>query len=176
MIGPSAIEFNTRVMGLHKKDWPQVYGSRIFVEAAKSKQEQPFYMSRIMMLSALVFAVVAAAQATTNSSMPSATSTTFDAGVPTDAPVPGNYTGALRPQVHFSPPRKFMNDPNGCFLDSNGTWHLYYQYKSFITWYLPHSHSYRQPNCRRCWQSALGSCYMSGPLPLGEPTYCYLCN
>ncbi|THU80483.1 hypothetical protein K435DRAFT_695603 [Dendrothele bispora CBS 962.96] len=42
--------------------------------------------------------------------------------------IPGDYTGPLRPQVHFSPPQFFMNDPNGCFLDSNGTWHLYYQY------------------------------------------------
>ncbi|KAK7716621.1 Invertase [Botryosphaeria dothidea] len=48
--------------------------------------------------------------------------------VPTGIPVPGNYTGGLRPQVHFSPPQHFMNDPNGCFLDANGTWHLYYQY------------------------------------------------
>ncbi|CAN8101228.1 unnamed protein product [Discula destructiva] len=48
--------------------------------------------------------------------------------VPTGVPVPGNYTGGLRPQVHFSPPQYFMNDPNGMFLDANGTWHLYYQY------------------------------------------------
>ncbi|KAJ4397818.1 Invertase [Gnomoniopsis smithogilvyi] len=48
--------------------------------------------------------------------------------VPTGTPVPGNYTGGLRPQVHFSPPQNFMNDPNGMFVDANGTWHLYYQY------------------------------------------------
>ena len=48
--------------------------------------------------------------------------------VPTGAPVPGNYTGPLRPQGHFSPPAGFMNDPNGMFVDDNGTWHLYYQY------------------------------------------------
>lgn len=47
--------------------------------------------------------------------------------VPTGTPVPGNYTGPYRPQVHFSPPQHFMNDPNGCFRDDNGTWHLYYQ-------------------------------------------------
>ncbi|EIN12851.1 hypothetical protein PUNSTDRAFT_82296 [Punctularia strigosozonata HHB-11173 SS5] len=51
-----------------------------------------------------------------------------EASVSTAAPIPGNYTGVLRPQIHFSPPQQFMNDPNGCFLDSNGTWHLYYQY------------------------------------------------
>jgi beta-fructofuranosidase len=76
-------------------------------------------------LSAIIFAALAAAQ---NSSLPTSTSSVFDAGVPTAAPVPGDYTGALRPQIHFSPPTKFMNDPNGCFLDANGTWHLYYQY------------------------------------------------
>jgi beta-fructofuranosidase len=47
--------------------------------------------------------------------------------VPTGRPVVGNYSGALRPQIHFSPLRNFMNDPNGMFLDANGTYHLYYQ-------------------------------------------------
>ncbi|KAG6104227.1 hypothetical protein E4U14_005859 [Claviceps sp. LM454 group G7] len=42
--------------------------------------------------------------------------------------VTGNYTGPLRPQIHFSPPQGFMNDPNGMFRDPNGTWHFYYQY------------------------------------------------
>ncbi|KAG6027795.1 hypothetical protein E4U19_001797 [Claviceps sp. Clav32 group G5] len=45
-----------------------------------------------------------------------------------DLPVVGNYSGPLRPQVHFSPPKGFMNDPNGMFRDDNGTWHFYYQY------------------------------------------------
>ncbi|OJT08569.1 Extracellular exo-inulinase inuE [Trametes pubescens] len=41
--------------------------------------------------------------------------------VPTGTPIPGDYNGAYRPQ-------HFMNDPNGMFLDANGTYHLYYQY------------------------------------------------
>lgn len=73
------------------------------------------------MLFLLIFAAIAAAASTTSS-------TSFDSGVPTDTPIPGDYTGALRPQIHFSPPKKFLNDPNGCFLDADGTWHLYYQY------------------------------------------------
>ncbi|KAI4173039.1 MAG: hypothetical protein LQ343_003149 [Gyalolechia ehrenbergii] len=48
--------------------------------------------------------------------------------VPTGTPVPGDYSGALRPQIHYSPPIGFMNDPNGMFLDAEGTYHLYYQY------------------------------------------------
>lgn len=44
------------------------------------------------------------------------TSTFFSPGVPTDAPIPGNYTGPYRPRVHFSPPQNFMNDPNGMFM------------------------------------------------------------
>ena len=28
--------------------------------------------------------------------------------VPTGIPVAGNYTGALRPQIHYSPPQFFM--------------------------------------------------------------------
>jgi beta-fructofuranosidase len=56
------------------------------------------------------------------------TTTDVSPAVPTGTPVPGNYSGPLRPQVHFSPPQDFMNDPNGMFVDANGTWHLYYQY------------------------------------------------
>lgn len=41
--------------------------------------------------------------------------------------IEGDYTGALRPQIHYSPPKGFMNDPNGMFVDSDGVWHLYYQ-------------------------------------------------
>ncbi|TLD11279.1 hypothetical protein PgNI_05665 [Pyricularia grisea] len=48
--------------------------------------------------------------------------------VPTGVPIPGNYTGVLRPRVHFTPPQHFMNDPNGMFRDANGIWHVYYQY------------------------------------------------
>ena len=55
-------------------------------------------------------------------------STYVNPAVPTGTPIPGNYSGDLRPQVHFSPPQHFMNDPNGMFVDANGTWHLYYQY------------------------------------------------
>lgn len=58
---------------------------------------------------------------------PGSSSTYTETGVPTGTPIPGNYTGSLRPQVHYSPPRDFMNDPNGMFVDANGTWHLYYQ-------------------------------------------------
>lgn len=73
-------------------------------------------ITKFMMLLALTFAAVALAAS--NSSNP-----------PTNAPIPGNYTGALRPQIHFSPPQNFMNDPNGCHRDGNGTYHLYYQCK-----------------------------------------------
>lgn len=51
-----------------------------------------------------------------------------EAGVPTETPIAGNYTGHFRPQVHFSPPVGFMNDPNGLFRDASGIYHLYYQY------------------------------------------------
>ncbi|OSD00128.1 glycoside hydrolase family 32 protein [Trametes coccinea BRFM310] len=44
------------------------------------------------------------------------------------APTQGNYDGPYRPQIHFSPPQNFMNDPNGLLRDRNGTYHLYYQY------------------------------------------------
>ncbi|KAG6001166.1 hypothetical protein E4U21_004665 [Claviceps maximensis] len=40
----------------------------------------------------------------------------------------GDYEGLFRPQVHFTPPQYFLNDPNGMFRDDKGIWHLYYQY------------------------------------------------
>jgi beta-fructofuranosidase len=60
---------------------------------------------------------------------PTAASVYIETTVPTGTPIAGNYTGLLRPQVHYSPPINFMNDPNGMFVDDNGTWHLYYQCK-----------------------------------------------
>lgn len=37
------------------------------------------------------------------------------------------YTEPYRPQFHFSPEEKWMNDPNG-LVYHNGTYHLFYQY------------------------------------------------
>lgn len=48
--------------------------------------------------------------------------------LPPGTAVEGIYSGIWRPQIHFSPPQGFMNDPNGMFIDSTGTYHLYYQY------------------------------------------------
>ena len=39
----------------------------------------------------------------------------------------GPYAEAYRPQIHFSPPENWMNDPNGMVFH-NGVYHLYYQY------------------------------------------------
>ena len=41
-----------------------------------------------------------------------------------------NYDHPYRPQIHFSPEKNWMNDPNGMFYD-NGLYHLYYQYNPF---------------------------------------------
>lgn len=42
-------------------------------------------------------------------------------------PADVTYTEEHRPQIHFSPKEKWMNDPNG-MVYSNGTYHLFYQY------------------------------------------------
>ncbi|OJJ33732.1 hypothetical protein ASPWEDRAFT_135255 [Aspergillus wentii DTO 134E9] len=50
------------------------------------------------------------------------------------AVVAADYSGPLRPQVHYSPPSGFMNDPNGLFFDQKkGVYHLYYQYNPNAT-------------------------------------------
>jgi hypothetical protein len=51
----------------------------------------------------------------------------IDTGAPKGVPIGGNYNGPLRPQIHFSSPVNFMNDPNGFFHDDLGVYHLYYQ-------------------------------------------------
>ena len=65
----------------------------------------------------------------------SASSTYVEPTVPTGIPIAGNYTGPLRPQIHFSPPVNFMNDPNGMFVDADGVYHLYYQCRQALITY-----------------------------------------
>lgn len=44
-----------------------------------------------------------------------------------EQPTDGLYTEAFRPQVHYTPAKNWVNDPNGMvYID--GTWHLFYQY------------------------------------------------
>jgi hypothetical protein len=92
-----------------------------------------FERSRKMRYATVILALASAvpgfAQDTTSESGISASSSaSASAQVPTGTPIVGDYDGRYRPQVHFSPPQYFMNDPNGMFVDDNGTWHLYYQY------------------------------------------------
>lgn len=61
------------------------------------------------------------------------TSVYVESNVPTGTPVAGDYAGVLRPQVHYSPPQGFMNDPNSMFVDADGLFHLYYQYDPTAT-------------------------------------------
>ena len=38
-----------------------------------------------------------------------------------------SYNEQYRPQIHYTPARNWINDPNGLVYD-NGTWHMFYQY------------------------------------------------
>ena len=51
---------------------------------------------------------------------------------PTDKPqqeVSTAYNESFSPQIHFTPSRNWMNDPNG-MVYSSGVYHLYYQYNT----------------------------------------------
>ena len=43
---------------------------------------------------------------------------------------PGLYEEEIRQQIHFSPARGWMNDPNGLFY-KDGVYHMYFQHNSF---------------------------------------------
>ncbi|KAI6782739.1 uncharacterized protein J7T54_000882 [Emericellopsis cladophorae] len=87
-------------------------------------------MRSLLIATTLSLTALTKAQNTTSaaSASPSSTASYVNPDVPTGVPIVGDYGGQYRPQAHFSPPEYFMNDPNGMFLDDNGTWHLYYQY------------------------------------------------
>ena len=40
------------------------------------------------------------------------------------------YREPMRPQIHFTPAKNWINDPNG-MVYVDGTWHLYYQYNPY---------------------------------------------
>ena len=44
-----------------------------------------------------------------------------------DEPATSGYNEQYRPQVHYTPAKNWVNDPNG-LVYADGTWHLFYQY------------------------------------------------
>jgi len=102
----------------------------VTVQASSSTPQAQSSAPQVATTTVTVFASSSAAQSQ------SATASYVETNVPTGTPIPGDYSGALRPQIHFSPPQHFMNDPNGMFVDASGTYHLYYQCKQPITSHL----------------------------------------
>lgn len=60
---------------------------------------------------------------------PSNPSDPSDPSNPSD-PVSGLYHELYRPQIHYTPARNWVNDPNG-MVYVNGVWHLFYQYNPY---------------------------------------------
>jgi len=74
---------------------------------------------------AALLALATLVACSSSSSDPAAGATQPGAATPADSTTA--YHERHRPQFHFSPPRNWMNDPNGLVYE-NGTYHLYYQY------------------------------------------------
>jgi hypothetical protein len=106
----------------------------------------------------------------------SSTSTYSQPNVPTGVPIPGDYDEPLRPQVHFSPPTAFMNDPNGMYVDSEGVYHLYYQYNPTAN--IAGSKSSIELRVQRHLlthsRPALGPRNQQGPLHMDQPAHRHL--
>ncbi len=89
---------------------------------------QPFRVLYFFAVSAMLFPLLMWLTVSLNINHVSSQSTTISELAPEGTAVAGTYDGTYRPQIHFSPPVGFMNDPNGMFLDAQGVYHLYYQY------------------------------------------------
>lgn len=62
---------------------------------------------------------------------PNPTPTPDPTPTPTPTPIPqGAYHELYRPQIHYTPIKNWVNDPNG-MVYVNGTWHLFYQYNPY---------------------------------------------
>jgi fructan beta-fructosidase len=61
-----------------------------------------------------------------------AVTASMDSTTPND----GFYNEQYRPQIHFTPKEKWMNDPNG-MVYYKGTYHLFYQYHPYSTVWGP---------------------------------------
>ena len=58
--------------------------------------------------------------------LPEAPSTPDQPSIP-DQPSASGYNEQYRPQMHYTPAKNWVNDPNG-MVCLDGTWHLFYQY------------------------------------------------
>lgn len=124
----------------------------------------------LLLLPAAVLVQQAVAQAIVN-----ATSIYYAPGIPRDTPVEGDYTDFLRPRLHFSPPRYFMNGRSDRrsplvkrLTRGRPQWHA--QRPNWpLSSVLP-----IQSTDTRGWQPALGTRDIEGPVHLGEPEDCYL--
>ena len=66
------------------------------------------------MLSSIILLALSAIVHSTEAQ--ASTSAYVQSAVPTGTPIPGDYTGALRPQIHYSPPKGFMVSQWLCVL------------------------------------------------------------
>lgn len=85
------------------------------------------FNSLSMMVAVALTATIMSCSSDDPKQEPAPPPTPVDPITPPEPPTQNSYNEQYRPQIHFTPAKNWMNDPNG-MVYADGTYHLFYQY------------------------------------------------